>query len=395
MPLPKTDILDKWKSATWEFSTGHYEEKLLKEKIGFIYDRLKTNFGASYFVVNERLERPLEKIPWLFSLLRGRDYEAGIEALLEIAELIEYMNGLDESIRATFRDLRSDPRCQRDFFFELYVFRKLDRAGIVNEKKVMHGVQELEGTCLLEGKPFLFECRKLYAPRLDEMDIKCRVFQDLTLVGERLKHACGMICTIHFNKPIQGRHRDNFSSKIRQFFTGFNQLTAIPDIQYIHNDNLGTFKAVNYDKAVLEKIEQEQDYEILYYLEQTDEIAENGLPLFKGKIITNFHLSKAEVYKKFKQVLKEKKKQHKRTGFEHQVIFLDSESINELYFGLFANDRVYDIEEVKRVYNELKLDCIVCVIRRDYRMPRPVIWVDILRPERLAAEAARLKVAFE
>ena len=51
MPVDKVNLLDKWKAAAWDFSTGHEEDRILKEKIAFIYDRLQSSFPAFYFVV--------------------------------------------------------------------------------------------------------------------------------------------------------------------------------------------------------------------------------------------------------------------------------------------------------------------------------------------------------
>jgi hypothetical protein len=230
---------------------------------------------------------------------------------------------------------------------------------------------------------------------LGEVDVKWRVLRDLALVGGKLRHACGMICTLHFNKPIQGKHRNNFSNMIKTYFDGINDLTVLPEIKYTHTDEFGEFKAINYDKAALEQIKESKDFEILYYLEQTDKVAENGLPMFEGKIITNFNISKNEVYKKLKTVLREKKDQHRSSGFDHKVIFLDSESITELYFGMFAGGRLFDPEEIWRVYTSLNLDCIVCIILRDYRRSKPEFYTVTFQTDRLANDAKVLLGAFK
>jgi hypothetical protein len=116
--------------------------------------------------------------------------------------------------------------------------------------------------------------------------------------------------------------------------------------------------------------------------------------LFAGKVLTNFNFSKEAVYKKLKTVLKEKKKQHKDSGFDNKIIFLDSESITEFYFGLFADNRIYDKYEIERVCQVLHLKCIVCITIRDYRGENPFLFAHVISPEEYQAEAAQLMKIF-
>jgi len=280
----------------------------------------------------------------------------------------------------------------RSFFSELFTYRALDRAGIKNDKKVVSGNQVLEGTCELNGKTFLFECRKLYMPGLAEIDIKLRVLMSLAQV--KLKKGTGMICTINFQKPLIGKHRANFAEKIRLYFDGINKLTDAPLIRYEHADAFGSFKAINFSQAALQEAREKKDYEILYYLEDKGKLGDSGLHQFQGKILTNFDFAKSKVYDKLRAVLREKKRQHRDSPFQHKIIILDSEMLPEFFFSLFADGRMYDREEIARVYNELQLDSILCVIRRNYLQEQSAILTDIFRPPSLEKEAMEFTRAF-
>jgi hypothetical protein len=209
-----------------------------------------------------------------------------------------------------------------------------------------------------------------------------------------LKHGWGMILTVNFTRPLKGQHINNFNDKIKRYFTGFNQLKSKPVIRYEQTDEFGTLKVMDYDPAVLAQLLEERKYEVLFYIEETGRLASNGLPAYEGKIKTNFNWSRQQIYKKFKGVVKEKKIQHRDSGFDNKIIFLDSESFNELYFGLFSDTRVFDLSEVAKVYNSLILGCILCVIIRDYRKEKPRVDVTIMRPDSLAKEADQLERMF-
>jgi hypothetical protein len=344
--------------------------------------------------VTNKQDKPIEKISWLYSLLAGKSHLGCIGVLFEIALLIEYAKTLDEGIQKEMKQLIRNPKNLRSFFSELYIYYLLDLQGISNKKKIKVGNQIIEGTCTMAGKEFLFECRKLYMPNLEELDIKRRLLNDLYFFGNSLKHGYGMICTIHFKKPLQAKHRLNFAKMIRQYFEGFNKLKSAPTINYTHEDELGTFKAINYDILSFEEITKLKSYDILFYLIQPENPIPNIPYQYVGKIISNFGTSKRDIYKKLEQILKEKKEQHKNSIFKNKIIFLDSESFPEFQMGLFTDSKMYDKNEIIRICNKLNLKEIICVIRRYYLNEYPEVFVDIIRPENLNDIDSELKLLF-
>ena len=390
----KIDLLDKWKIDATEFAMSHLDRPVLLEKIGFIYDRLRSNMGPNFFVVHPMIERPLEKVSWILFLLSNKNYRGAMGALLDISEIIDYVKGLGEDIQKEFRDQRRSALGLRSFFAELYIYRFLDRNGIPNKKKIMDRGHPIEGTCMLDGIEFLFECRKLYAPNLREMDIKFRLLRDLGMVPGSLKHGHPMICTVKFNGQLKPLYRNNFADKIRAYFRRFNALESMPDIRYDHADECGVFSARNYSAELLEEIKEKRDYELLFYLEEPVKLEDQDLTIFNGKILTNFNYTRTTLYKRLEKALAEKKQQHEDSAYPNKIIFLDSESMTEFYLGLFADPRSYDLDEVLRVYNNLHMTDIVCIVRRHFYNDNPLVFVDILRPESLSGPADELKRAF-
>jgi hypothetical protein len=391
--MTTTNLLESWHKETLVLSSPfNIGKKLSRQKVSFIYDTLVSFFGLKYFDVKGNVDKPLKKISWLHSLLANNTHIGCVSALYEVALLIEYSKTLENSIQKELRDLKRNPENLRTFFFELYIFNFLDKKNIPNRKKIKLNDQELEGTCILFGNEYLFECRKIFMPKLNEFDVMRRLMTEFWFESKKINKGYGMICTVSLKRPIKGEHYSVFEKKIKKYFADFNEFKeTIAKIEYIIEDEFGSFKVIDYDEASLIEIKAAKKYDVLFYVVPPLNPIRNVPNKYDIKITCNFFIFQNALYKKTESVLKEKKDQHKNSVFKNKIFFIDSESFPELQMGLFQNENMFDYNKVKSIYDKLNITNIVCIIRRHYMQETPNVFVDIFYPESLKETALFLK----
>lgn len=372
----QTNLLEKWYDNAKVISSHlNINQIVSRDKVVYIYETLLSFFGTSYFEIIPGIDKPIEKITWIYSLLSNENSLGCIDALFEISELIQYSSTLDETIQKELLDLKHSPQNLRTFFFELFVFKRLDENRIQNKKKYFVGAQEIEGTCTIAEKLYLFECRKIFLPKIQELDILRRLLMDFDKYGKTLTKGMGMICSITFNWPITGKHRSNFESRIREFFKALNQLTYA-HIDYNVSDEYGTFRAIDYDEATLIEIKGSKKYDILHYVIPPKVPVPGQANFYQGKVLANFFTLQSKIHKKFEEALKEKKRQHKNSPFKEKIIFIDSESLPEFQMGLFINEMMFERGKIAAICKKIHENNIVCMIRRRYLSDGYEILVD-------------------
>jgi hypothetical protein len=304
--------------------------------------------------------------------------------------LIAYSKTLDDSIQKELQQLKRNPENLRTFFFELYIYRLLD-LNIANAKKVVSGNQVLDGTCELAGRTFLFECRKAFLPKIQELDVKRRILTDIWLMSQKYPVGIGMICTIKLNRPVVGVHHSDMRETLSGFFKKLSEIKGPVSIQYKHAGDYGAFSAIDYDEASLIEIQATKDFDVLYYV-VPPKMPVRGIPdHYQAKIACNFSVSQFQIIKKLESLLKEKKKQHRGSTFQNKIIFLDSESLPEFHMNIFQNGEMYDLEMIRQAYNKVGLKDILCIIRRFYNNEGPFLLVDVIAPPHLEDAGEKLQ----
>ncbi len=397
--MKKANHLETWyENARYISSPLQINPVASRKKVDFIYHQLLAFFGKDYFEYVIGQDKPMDKISWLYSLLVNSSHKGCIGGLDQIAQLIAYAAQLSPELQKEMLDKRESPENLRTFFFELYIFHFLDRNGFPNQKKIKEGNQELEGSFVMSGKEFLFECRKVFLPKMTELDVIRRLLTALYKSIQQVKKHIpkGMICTIRLSKPVIGDHLGSFEHKIRTFIKGLNEAPfGISKIDYTVKDSFGDFEIVDYDEATIIELRSRKAYDLLLYLVPPT-IAFAGQPIkHVVKIEGNFSLNRSAVYQKLEAALKEKKKQHKHSLYEHKVIFIDIEVFPEFRMGLFPKEDMLDENEVNRVYKKMRLNHILCIIRRIYQTEFPQTEVKVFAPEALLPEANQLKFLLE
>ncbi|RFP65968.1 hypothetical protein D0N36_05730 [Hymenobacter lapidiphilus] len=186
------------------------------------------------------------------------------------------------------------------------MFYLLDKAKIYNKKKLTIGTQEIEGLCTINNKTFLFECRKVFMPRIEELDIKKRLMEIFYLKSRKINKGIGMICGIKMNKPIISKYRHSFEEKISTYFDEFNKSNSFDRINYSIEDETGIFSACSYDEASLIEAKELKNYDVLFYLSPQGN--KGDMVYLTGGTQSIFQVSQTTIYKKLESILKEKKK---------------------------------------------------------------------------------------
>jgi hypothetical protein len=386
------NLLSEWYEEALVISSSFaLTTKYERSKVEYIYNTLKGFFGLVFFEIVVGIDKPINKISWLYGLISTNKSLPCYQALYDVCLLINYSKKLDLSLKKELQQLKRNPENLRTFFFELFIYRMLDLYKISNIKKPVSRNQVLEGTCELNGKTFLFECRKAFMPKMNELDVMRRLMTDIWLLGQQMQGGVGMICKIKLTRPITGAHRSDLGDKLRQFFKRLGEIKSKVTIQYTHEGDYGSLSAIDYDEATLIEIQSKKDYDLLYYV-IPPKVPVPGIPdVYRARISCNFSLNNTQIYKKLETLLKEKKKQHKNSGFENKIIFLDCESLPEFNMGIFQVEGMYDFELVKHAYNKVGLKNILCIVRRFYNDKEPFIFADVITPNHLLQEAEILK----
>lgn len=386
------NLLSEWYQEAHALSSPFALKTLYpRDKVDFIYKSLEGFFGLSFFVVSAGTDKAIDKISWLFGLVSTNKSIPCYHALYDVCLLIKYSKTLDDSIQKEMKQLKRNPENLRAFFFELFIYRLFDLNSVANVKKVVSGNQVLEGTCELDGKTFLFECRKAFMPNIKKLDVLRRIMTDIYLLGQEFPLGVGMICTIKLTHPVAGIHLSDMREKLRGFFKKLNGTKSRVTIQYTHGGEFGVLAAIDYDEATLIDVQAKKDYDVLYYV-KPPRIPVPGVPdFYRARISCNFSVAESQVYKKLETMFKEKKRQHRNSPFENKIIFLDSESLPEFHMNIFQNDSMYKPEMIQQAYTKAGLKDILCIVRRSYNGEGPLVLADVIAPDPLQEVAKKLK----
>lgn len=384
------NLLALWYKEAFTLSSPfNLQSKIARSKVDFIHTKLLDFFGSRFFNVDPNVDKTINKIHWIYSLLANSNHLGCYHALHDICLLIDYSKRLDLSIQKELQQLKRNPENLRTFFFELFVYRILDQHTIPNEKKPLVNNQTLEGICILKGQEFLFECRKSFLPNISELDIKRRLMTDIWQLSQSQKHGTGMICTLQLSRPVLGIHRENAKQKLRAYFKTLNEIEGENRIAYTHSDEYGTFAAINYDEADLIEIKAKKEYDVLLYI-VPPKYPVPGIPnYYHAEVACNFSLNRSEIYKKLETVLREKKKQHRHSAL-HKILFLDNETLPEFHMNLFQNESMYEPTMVQEVYNKIGFKDILCIIKRQYDDDGIHIHADVIGPKDLSPVIVQL-----
>jgi len=364
-----------------------------KGKLDFIRDTLMTEFDGDYFQLQPCQEIASDEIHWIKSLLMVPERLSAVKALYELALQLRYCQRFP-SLYKEFKRVRPNLRNLRSFFFELFIDKTLDEAGIPTEKMKKVGRQVMEGFCTLNGKEFLFECKLPYIPGLEELFLVQRLMKDFHEQGSKKVPLNGYSAALYIERPMTAAHREALGRQITKFYQGLP--SGVPaQIDYLDPGPPGRLEAKTFSPEVLAVLGKEDKADVMYYLEPTGEVTPDGVVQMKGKVSGKFNVLVDKLYQKLASILLAEREQHPPEKFPLKIVFLGSESFPEFQFGIFQDESMFDLDRVLALCNTLKLGCIVCFVRKYYQLGEPYVKADVIGPMELAEEAQQLKDLFD
>ncbi|KAA0990039.1 hypothetical protein [Dyadobacter aurulentus] len=385
----KINVLQEWLDNGKKISSEFLLRPAISRGVFYrVYTTLKLYFGEEYFVISEREDKSIDKHFWIVDLLANKNSFECIAALDKIAKLTDYLHTLPRHVVKEFEHLRggyNDPKRVhaenlRNFFYEIYIIRLLEQKRIPVEKKPEGNGKPLDGVCYLAGKKFIIECTKPAIPKRIEFDVLKRVATDFILLIEKAVKLPPIIVVIDFKGRITPAYRSHFSTYLIHLRKHLNTAQTSESMNFEVDSEYGLVRTEHFSDELLDQLKNE-GHDIIFY--------SNGLV---GQSVPNsginfkFPIEEHEILKHLEAVLKQKKIQHIDSEDSEKIIFIDSESLPEFNFGLFHQPSMLNLDEVMRLYEKLRMDCLVCITIRTYWSGELVVATHLIATERLKRE---------
>jgi len=389
----RENLLTAWKRECDVLSSPVNVRPVLDRRIvELIYGTLEGFFGLRYFEP-AAVGTPLEKVNWLHSLLTNHKSMGCFMAVADIARLLLYAGQLGEAFVQRLTELKKNPDNLRSYFFELYTYRLLDKAGVPNIKKPTVNGQELEGVCTLQGKEYLFECRKLYLPGAEQLDVRMTVQTELLKQLQDYRNAkmpsTGIIFTIQLSNPSDSKNKFVFSQKIAAFFKGAKSRRNPVSLPYEQVDDYGTLRVTDYSLDRAMEVQQVDNHDVYCILYPAASVVP-GQPIHHrvGAGVSHY-VSQDKIMEKLIDALREKRRQHKVSAYTGKIYFFDNEVLPEFRMALLGQERMLDEHSIQRLMDGREEDEALCIVTRDFRGSPPKFSI------RVFCKSSTLKHALE
>ncbi|MCA6363714.1 MAG: hypothetical protein IM638_11810 [Bacteroidetes bacterium] len=364
----KENILENWyNSLKWDSSNLNPYRSLDRQQLDFIYHIFLSFYGDNYFDIKSNNFTSENNSYWIYFLLINNQKNSSFQALKDIAENIDYAIRLGGDFLKRVNSFKKNQSQMRDFLFEIFIYKLLDKSGIYNIKNNYINNRQREGVLRINGIDYLFECRKVYVINKSQIDFRKRLLDQIYLNSVKCKKGIGYLLTVSFkNQLINHKEFLVFEKKISQFYSKLNNLESVSRIDYHDESNEGVLKVIDYNETDAINIHSDNSIQVRLVVRPPEKQIENVLGNYSHELSSNFQISQNDIYKKVKEVLKEKKKQMKNSNYSNNIIFLDFESVVGIDLSLFSSQRKWDEERLNDIRRSLNMDHTICFIIRDY-----------------------------
>lgn len=391
--MGKINVLQEWFDNGKKISSEFLPRPVIGRGVFTkVYTTLKMYFGEDYFTITERDDKSIDKQLWIIYLLSHKNSFECIAALNKIATLLDYLHTLPRHLIKEFESLRgryNDPQKVhaenlRNFFYELYILRFLEQKQIEIQKKPEENGKPLDGLCFLNGKKFIIECTKPAIPKRIELDVIKRLATDFIPLLEKTVDLPPIIVTIDFKGRVTPAYRSYFAGYLIQLRKHLNSAPQDDLMSFMIDNEYGSLRLLPFDQKIFEQVSNE-GHSIIFHSKgfNNQSFADFG-------INCKFPVEKHEIMKNLETVLKQKKSQHIESSDVEKIIFVDSESLPEFNIGLFHQPSMFELDDVRRLHEKLRMDCLVCITLRDYAAGNLTTAIHLLAPQRLYKEASWL-----
>lgn len=356
------NLLENWKKECYNLtSIFNYKKSidLKRSDIDTTYNTLLDYFGDDYFQDN--------KPNWLYTLLANYKQPACILLLFEVSDLLIYVKTLNKSVQSKLRSFIQEPKQFRDMLFELFTYRVLDFNRIPNVKKPFEGKKELEGTCTINAKEYLFECRKLYAPDTVLLETLRFTLDKIYSSLKLLNKGIGLIGTIQFKNVNSQHNSSTVEAKIDELVKHINEGVSMPLFPIEDNNDEVELIVREYDIPTnIEIDEKHEEYHIVFKYIPPASSTLGIANLYGVTIGASFGIPRWKLYRKLFSAIDEKRAQHSQSKYKNKIYFIDSEFIPDLSLPIFQNDSMFDDQAIQSFVDSMSQDEIVCFVRREY-----------------------------
>ncbi len=373
-----SNLLENWRKECYYNSSSlilKKDIKLDRNHIDSVFKIFVDYFGLNYFDLTTSEIDVESESSWIHFLLVNPKQPACIAALFETANILVYLQTLSKSTQRKFKTLFADPRQFRDLFFELYVFRLLDYNKISNQKKAIEDEKELDILCNIDETEFLCECRKIYVPDVNLLEIQKYFMEKLYLGLGKLNNVIGMIGTIKFTNFNDRHAKNKFDQRLTKFITEYNS-QMFNKIDYYDKDENGEFSVISYSLDNSVEIDNNfSQYHIVFKIIPPFYITPDIPNRYTVELKSNFRVPQYKVTKKFLSTIIDKQKQHAGSKYSHKIYFIDSEAIPDFSLPIFRMDSMFEEQKLQEFLNEFSENEIVCLIRREYMDTLPKVTI--------------------
>ncbi len=370
-PNTRENLLTAWRQECYALSSPLLLKPVYdRGVVNVIHDTLERHFGLRYFS-RGAIGTPLEKVSWLHTLLANPKAIGAFLALADVARLMLYAATLGEPFMQRLKELKKNPDNLRSYFFELYTYRLLDSNGIPNVKKPVVAGQELEGFCTLLDKEYLFECRKLYMPGVDELDVRMTIQTELYRSLQANPNAAfpdsGAIITVQLSDPCIAKNKAVFSQKISAFFKRVNARHNPVALPYEDSDEYGTFRVANYSLDRAMELDNGDGHDVYCILYPAVAVVLGQPRHHRVGGGFSHSVSQDKITEKLIGALKEKRRQHRASACVGKIYFFDNEILPEFRMALFGQTQMLDDQSIQSFIDRGENDEALCIITRNFR----------------------------
>ena len=184
----KKNLLDVWeKSILLESSRFNPKRTIVADRnsIERVAKVIREFFGSEYFEIETfdkyaAMENPKES-NWIWYMLSSHNSKA-INQIVELSDIIKHFKDDAQNLLDSLKHFAyiSDLRQFRNYLFELYTYFIFDKNKLKCNKKNFEGDKELEGEVFIDGEACLFECRKLYNKRIEEVKFNMQLVSNIS-----------------------------------------------------------------------------------------------------------------------------------------------------------------------------------------------------------------------
>lgn len=371
----KINLLNQWKKDfDWYSSILNPDKFCDRKDVEGLVKTLLEYFGEEYFEVTINQNRSLEKTNWVFNLLAQKDLSSLI-ALFEIGNLLEYLKSLDVNIQKKLRSAVNSFNEFQNLLFEIYTYRLLDFNKIENQKKIWKGNQELEGTCTIGDKDFIFECCKSYTVDFERFDVINNISTQIFLEMQKMKVAVGLIGYVVIKGNIKEAQK-KILKIIKQYFGQFNGKQDY--IRSMYEDDDCLFETLIYDEEkYFELTNQEDRPEITFKIIPPITIVQGVANHFRTEITPTFSITQEKITDKLLKIIRKKRHQHNPSKDCNRIIFIANEMAKNFRFPLMSFENMLEEEKIQKVIDKKETNDIICVILRNYLGEVPSVKVKV------------------